>query len=92
MLKAPAAFPYVGSFCYFDDHADDGSDIVEKARIQRDNGDGTALLSIASRRFSHEVASGNRTMPFAQLRECEQAAPVVTANDQVTKRRRQRAR
>jgi len=77
MLKTPADFPYVGSTCYFDDHNVGGQDVVEKARIQRDNGDGTALISIDSHRFSGEVASGNRTIPFAQLRETEQAEPIA---------------
>lgn len=77
MLKAPAAFPFVGSNCYFDDETTDGQDVVEKARIQRDNGDGTALISIDSRRFPHQVASGNRTIAFGLLRATEQATSVI---------------
>jgi len=75
MLKVPATFPHVGSTCYFDNQTADSQDVVEKARIQRDNGDGTALISIDSHRFPREVASGNRTIPFADLRATEQAAP-----------------
>ena len=77
MLKAPAAFPYVGSTCYFDDRNDAGQDVTEKARILRDNGDGTALISIDSHRYPHEVASGNRTISFAQLRATEQPEPLA---------------
>lgn len=86
MLKAPAAFPYTGSTCYFDDQNADGQDVVEKARILRDNGDNTALIAIHSRRFPHEVASGNRTISFDQLRATEQASP----EQQVTKRKARR--
>ena len=72
MLHVPAAFPFVGSKCFFDDVDAAGRVIVEPARILRDNGDGTALLSLTDRRYPHEVASGNRTVPFALLRETEQ--------------------
>jgi len=92
MLKAPAAFPYVGSVCYFDDRTSDDQDVVEKARIQRDNGDGTALISIDSRRYPHEVASGNRKIAFDQLRETEQPAGVEAASTVSAKSRRRRAR
>ena len=93
MLKEPASFPHVGSYCYFDHQTSDGQDVVERARIQRDNGDGTALLSIDSRRFPREVASGNRTVPFDQLRESEQATPTRNVNDTAAvKTRRRRAR
>ncbi len=88
MLRTSASFPHVGSFCYFDDQNDDGQDVVEKARIQRNNGDGTALISIESRRFPGEVASGNRTIDLDRLRETEQ--PV--SQSVVTPARRRRAR
>lgn len=77
MLKVPASFPHVGATCFFDSQNDDGQDVVEKARILRDNGDGTRLIAIDSRRFPGEVASGNRSIDFAQLRATEQAEPVA---------------
>jgi hypothetical protein len=86
MLKAPAPFPHVGSTAYMDDRNDDGQDIVEKVRIQRDNGDGNALVAIESHRFNHEIASGNRTVPFAQLRETEQAKAVAPKRRQGARR------
>lgn len=72
MLHVPAPFPHVGATCYFDDKDAHGRPVVEPARILRDNGDGTALLSLTDRRFPREIASGNRTVPFADLRETEQ--------------------
>lgn len=90
MLKVPTPFPFSGSICYFDDQGTDGNDTVEKARIQRDNGDGTALISIESRRFPGEVASGNRTIEFALLRPTEQAEPVVERQVSQPERRRRR--
>ncbi len=88
MLRTPTPFPFSGSTCYFDDQNDDGQDVVEKARIQRYNGDGTALISIESCRFPGEVASGNRTIDLDRLRETEQ--PV--SRSVVTPARRRRAR
>jgi len=77
MLAIPTPFPFAGSVAYMDDSDPEGRDIVEKVRIQRDNGDGTALISIASHRYPREIASGNRTVEFARLRATEQpeAAP-----------------
>lgn len=88
MLRTPTLFPFSGSTCYFDDQDADGHDTIEKARIQRDNGDGTALISIDSRRYPGEVASGNRTISFDLLRETEQ--PI--SRSVVTPARRRRAR
>lgn len=88
MLSTPTPFPFSGSICYFDYSDADGNDTVEKARIQRDNGDGTALISIESRRFPGEVASGNRTIEFSQLRATEQPEAAFV---EVVKRARRRA-
>lgn len=76
MLNVPVPFPHVGSTAYFDDIGPDGKDVVEKVRILRVDGDANALISIRSRRYPHEIASGNRTVPLASLREHEQANPV----------------
>lgn len=76
MLQVATEFPAVGSYAFMDAIDHRGADVVEKVRIQRDNGDGNALISILSRRFPREIASGNRTVPFAQLRATEQAEPI----------------
>lgn len=79
MLAVHTEFPHVGSNCYFDDVDKRNQPVVEPARILRDNGDGTALLSLTDRRYPGEVASGNRTVDFSRLRATEQPVPEGTA-------------
>ncbi len=67
MLSVPTEFPRVGSHGFLDDGAK-----VEPVRILRDNGDGNVLVSLTGRRFPREIASGNRTVPLADLRATEQ--------------------
>ena len=74
MLNVPTPFPHVGSTAYLDveDHVL-GRDVVEQVRIlSAPDGNGDVLIAIRSRRFPREIASGNRTVPLALLRETEQ--------------------
>ena len=71
MLAAATEFPQVGSHCFFDDVDQQNRPVVEPARILRNNGDGTVLVSLTDRRYPSEVASGNRTVELARLRATE---------------------
>lgn len=76
MLSTPAPFPHAGSIAYLDveDHVL-GRDVVEQVRIlSAADANGNVLIAIRSRRFPREIASGNRTVPLALLRETEQPA------------------
>lgn len=77
MLSIPAPFPQVGSYGFIDAADPEGREVVEPVRILRDNGDGTALVSLTGRRFPREIASSNRTIPFTDLRETEGADPTA---------------
>lgn len=71
MLAVATEFPQVGSHCFFDDVDQQNRPVVEPARILRNNGDGTVLVSLTDRRYPREVASGNRTVELARLRATE---------------------
>lgn len=68
MLKAPAPFPHIGSEAVI-------AATGEHARILQRNADGTCLLSLTAGRYEHEAASGNRTVPFDELRDPEALHP-----------------
>lgn len=92
MLATLAEFPHVGSLAYFDDRDAEGRDVVEQVRILRDNGDGSRLVSLLSHRYSHEAASGNRTVPTSALRATEMAAPVKSTPVKPARQRKARGK
>lgn len=78
MLNIPTPFPEVGSFGFMDDRTPDGRDVIEPVRIlSAPDDEGDVLISMTGRRFPREIASGNRRVPLAIIRETERAAPVV---------------
>ena len=83
MLSVPTEFPRVGSHGFLDDGTK-----VEPVRILRDNGDGNVLVSLTSHRFPREIASGNRTVPLADLRETEQPTSPTKPSGRAKGRRR----
>ena len=75
MLNVPVPFPHVGSTAYLDDKDADNRDIIERVRILgAPDAAGEVLISIRSRRYPREIASGNRRVPLSLLRETEQPA------------------
>ena len=69
MLNTPAPFPHPGSAGFVLASG-------EPVRILQRNADGTCLVSLTDRRYSHEAASGNRTVAAAELVETLAAALV----------------
>lgn len=74
MLNVSAPYPHAGSTAYFDDVDLDGNDIVRKVRIIAHKPEDQVLIAIRDRLYPREIASGNRTISFSQLRETEQPA------------------
>lgn len=79
MLNVSAPFPYPGSTAYIDDIDHQSKDVVERVRIISVDDAGEALISIRSRRYRHEMASGNRRVPLSDLRAQPEAEPIVVA-------------
>lgn len=77
MLSIPTTFPQVGSYGFMDVSDAEGRDAVERVRILRNNGDGSALISLTGHRYPREIASGNRTVPLSSLRATEQPEPAA---------------
>lgn len=73
MLATLAEFPHPGSIAWLrqtPDHADGPAPAeagVEQVRILRDNADGTRLIAFASTGSFRHPASGNKTVPAADL-------------------------
>ena len=84
MLNTPADFPYAGAFAVF---AEPGQELAP-CRILRQHGDGTALIALAGAPSLCNIASGNRTVPAAQLFRDAAAAQLAA---RVTKPSRARA-
>ena len=66
MLATLAEFPHPGSIAWLRQTADH-AELVEKVRILRDNADGTRLIAFASTGSFRHPASGNKTVPAADL-------------------------
>lgn len=72
MLKVPADFPHAGCAAVLRLKPDVAPPRgmawpAEPVRVIRHNRDGTALVALTSRRFPGELASGNKTVPAADL-------------------------
>lgn len=92
MLNVATPFPHVGSYGFLDDQAPDGRYVVERIRIlSAPDRDGRVLISLEGRRYPHEVASGNRTVPLALVRETERAE-TIAAQAKPAGRKRSRRR
>lgn len=66
MLATLAEFPHPGSIAWLRQTADH-AEPVEQVRILRDNADGTRLIAFASTGSFRHPASGNKTVPAADL-------------------------
>ena len=72
MLPTLTEFPHVGSIAWLRPAADRPA--AAKVRIQRDNGDGTRLISFDAPQSFRTPASGNTTVRLADLCPSRDAA------------------
>lgn len=67
MLSTPAPYPHPGAAAFV-------RGTGEPCRIIQRNADDTCLVSLTDRRYPREAASGNRTVPLADLAATQEEA------------------
>lgn len=77
MLQSETTFPHAGAPAFLKPAA-------EPVKILQRNANGTCLISLTDKRYPREIASGNRTVDFAEL--------AATPEEALPAKPRQRAR